>query len=192
MNSTPLFVEILVIGIQALIWIAMLVFPRIDHNWATDFIPTLKDWIPVITIFLLGISYTLGIIIDRIADACFELLKPTDLLIKSKANNLLNRCTNIDGDEKRMEIYGMEEKRVTLIEYIRSRIRIIRSTTLNIVLITIASIPIVTTSSIFSALDGVIIYALAIIIIALCILTQVLLEITYVKRVAQIKLNKNN
>lgn len=124
MNTTNLFVELVVIGVGALAWLLLVVFAV--FGWA---------WVPVEAAFsstalvpLLGVTYLLGIVTDRLADALFHRLWAVKLLRARFA-------TPDDYHADRHEVLLGSERLAALIEYGRSRLRICRGWTLNALLI---------------------------------------------------------
>jgi hypothetical protein len=74
MGTTSLIVELLIIGFQVLALLAVFSwsrshgFPFSDEelkNWFAHWTPLLKDWMPLLTIGMLGAAYALGIAVDR-------------------------------------------------------------------------------------------------------------------------------
>ncbi|MBI1803168.1 MAG: hypothetical protein HY033_12100 [Ignavibacteriae bacterium] len=63
MTAKSLLVEIVIIGFQILTWICLLTFSIAGYEWIH--FEVLKDWIPVISITLFAVSYTLGLIFDN-------------------------------------------------------------------------------------------------------------------------------
>ena len=69
MTTTTLFVEVLIVGIQASAWILMIVLTIFGHQWTNSATNFLKDWSALITIILIATFYSVGIVADRIVDA---------------------------------------------------------------------------------------------------------------------------
>lgn len=70
MSTTDLFVELMVIGIGASIWLILFIFSIFGYEWVpVDRVASLFALIPVA-----AVVYVLGIIVDRIADTIFEKL----------------------------------------------------------------------------------------------------------------------
>ena len=69
MATTAIFAEILIIGLEAVVWLALLV----ASIFGTDIVPIqgLKDWQYLIILFVVAIAYVLGILVDRVADTAF-------------------------------------------------------------------------------------------------------------------------
>ena len=77
MTSTAIFAEILVVGLQATVWLTLLCLWIADVNGIpvgsiTARLGRLKEWATLITTFVLGFAYTLGIIVDRLADKRYK------------------------------------------------------------------------------------------------------------------------
>ncbi len=78
MNTTDLFVELIIIGIGGAIWLCLLIFGMFGYDWVPlDETLALAALIP-----FLSVAYVLGIIIDRVADAIFERLWVPSLMKK--------------------------------------------------------------------------------------------------------------
>ena len=124
MNTTNLFVELIVIGIGAFIWIALLIFAVFGYAW----VPIDKVFSSTLTIPFLTAIYVLGIISDRIADVIFEWLWSDDLRETYFSNRL-------DYYNARRVILLHSERLSDLMEYGRSRLRICRGWAFHLVLI---------------------------------------------------------
>ncbi|MBN8580812.1 MAG: hypothetical protein J0L96_09080 [Anaerolineae bacterium] len=131
MATTVVFVEILIIGLQALIWFVLFFIALVDLSWIS--LNTFKGWENLTTLLILAFSYTLGIIVDRIADTLFS---PLDN--KICGNAITNKTVPVW--KMRLFIMTQDNGITKYLEYIRSRLRIARSTTLNIALIIISFI----------------------------------------------------
>ena len=128
MNTTNLFVELIVIGIGAATWIALFVFSFFGIGWVTS-LETLFSF--TVLIPALSVVYVLGIITDRIADFCFEKMRGNTL--RSKWFQNIN-----DYYRSRRLVYTGSERLGDLLEYGRSRMRICRGWALNAVLILVS------------------------------------------------------
>jgi hypothetical protein len=128
MSTTDLFVELIIIGIGAAIWLVLLILSLFGYNWVPLGVATsLVALVPA-----LAVVYVLGIVVDRVADALFEKVwKPA-----------LYRKVYDDKQayfHDRHLIYIHAERLSNLLEYGRSRLRICRGWTLNAFLILITS-----------------------------------------------------
>lgn len=124
MSTTDLFVEIIVIGVGAMIWMGLLVMSIFGYSW----LPSSQLFSIASLLPILAITYVFGIVIDRASDALFDKLwKPS----------LAQQFYPKDGDDydDRRFIYLRSEQLAKLLEYGRSRLRICRGWTLNSLLI---------------------------------------------------------
>jgi hypothetical protein len=129
MNTTSFFVELIVIGVGAAIWIGLAVLSLVGISWvsSTSFSGQLGF---VLLIPTLSIIYVLGIIIDRTAD---WILGPW-----SRALQRREFPNPKEYYRARTTIYMKSEVLRDLYEYGRSRLRICRGWALNALLILIA------------------------------------------------------
>lgn len=129
MNTTDLFVEIIIIGIGGLIWLSLLILSFLGHQWVPwDKAVSLTSLIP-----FLAITYILGIAVDRISDQIFsgwdKDLRKTEF------------SSNEEYHFARNYIYTYaSEKVIDLFEYGKSRIRISRAWSINFILIALGAI----------------------------------------------------
>jgi hypothetical protein len=92
----------------------------------------LQDWAGLITVFVLGFAYTLGIIVDRVADS---LLHPIDKRFRPKRfGSKLPSVANA-----RLEVMSKNEELTRFLDFVRSRMRLARATCLNLILITLTA-----------------------------------------------------
>lgn len=128
MTTTAVFAEMLVAGIEALIWIALLALaifcPKVGNSSiAIDvhLLKALKDWATLATTIVLAVAYGVGVVVDRVADSIFS-----EIFGDSCDVSLL-----------RLLVLARSDKVTDFLEYIRSRIRVARSTTINLAVTTI-------------------------------------------------------
>jgi hypothetical protein len=127
MNTTNIFVELVVIGFHTLIGIAIIVLALFGYqNADAEKLLTINLALPV-----LATAYILGILIDRISDRIFIAqdykMRPSD----SDANLPSFLTMRFYILHKSSDIYAQ-------LEYIRSRLRIARASVFNFILMTIA------------------------------------------------------
>lgn len=72
MNTTLLFAEILIVGLQSGVWLIFLLFSVLGIDWFQNISALLKDWQTVLLAILIPLLYVMGIIIDRFSDRIFE------------------------------------------------------------------------------------------------------------------------
>jgi hypothetical protein len=129
MNTTALFVELIVIGAGFGIWLSILVLTVFNYDW----VPW-KDISSIIVLIpFISIVYALGIILDRIADRSFD---HWSRKIFKKYFSSVSEYHTI----KNYIYTNANEKIINLFEYSRVRMRISRAWSINNILILI-SIP---------------------------------------------------
>jgi 8-oxo-dGTP pyrophosphatase MutT (NUDIX family) len=127
MATTALFVEILIVGLEAAVWLAGLAMVfgwRPPQDWAP-----LKDTMPLVTLGLLGAAYVIGIVVDRVSDSAYRAIRRG-----------LRRLGFVEPDEPTpapvsvMRLWVMKESDgiSKFIDYQRSRVRIARATVFNL------------------------------------------------------------
>jgi len=127
MGTTNLFVELVVIGVGAVAWVA----PATLALAGLDALPA--DWLqaPAAALPALALVYVLGIVTDRLADAAFERVWTDDLRgewFASRAEYYAARRAVLTGSARLSE----------LLEYGRSRLRICRGWAFNLALAALA------------------------------------------------------
>ena len=116
MNTTNLFVELLIIGAGFLSLLSTSVIAAIGSSWKSPF----QIDSSILLVALLGFSYVLGIVMDRFADQVF---RSWDRKLR-----LRNFKDNESYHEARTYVYiNANEKIISLFEYGRSRVRITRA-----------------------------------------------------------------
>ena len=127
MNTTDLFVELIITGIGALAWLILLFFSAFGvSSIEVDKLVSVPVLIP-----LLSLAYVLGIVIDRVSDSLFENLWGKKLFGQFYKNRT-------DYFDDRTYIYVHAAKLADLMEYGRSRMRICRGSALNAVLLLVS------------------------------------------------------
>lgn len=125
MNTTNLFVELVVIGVGVFVWLILLVITVLGYEWLF----TAKDTLLIGSALpVLALIYVLGIIWDRIADTIFHVIWADDLR-ESYFTDLGNYYNS------RRVIITKSQPLSDLLEYGRSRLRICRGWSLNALMI---------------------------------------------------------
>ena len=131
MNTTLLFAELLIVGLQASVWLFLLALVVFGTNWLQALSAFgLADWQTVIVVIGLSIVYVLGIIIDRLADLIFA---GWDKKLRERI--FPNAPLSIG--VMRFQLGKDNEYLNRQFEYTRSRMRISRASILNFILMTI-------------------------------------------------------
>ncbi|MBD1999103.1 hypothetical protein H6G00_21210 [Leptolyngbya sp. FACHB-541] len=130
MNTTLLFIELLITGLQGSTWVFLLVLSISGYGWLqTQQLQNLGDWSALLTVFVLSFAYAIGIIIDRLADTIFN-----------KWNKQIGKQILPDIARPSIRRFALGKENEYLnnqFEYTRSRIRIVRASSLNFALIAI-------------------------------------------------------
>jgi hypothetical protein len=127
MTTTNVFAELLIIGIETLAWIALLIFCLFGYGWL-DF--SVFDNL-AIAIPLAAAAYVLGIIMDRVSDT---LLAGADHAIRRQ---VLGERAAQSFAQLRSYILARSSYLATDLDYLRSRLRIMRSSIINFSLLAI-------------------------------------------------------
>lgn len=126
MSTTNLFVELVVIGVGAAIWVTLLVLSLFGWTW----IPVDKVFSTEALVPLIAVIYLLGIVTDRIGDAVVE-----RLFVRSMRSKFFPQVE--DYHRARLVILSRSERLAQMLEYGRSRLRICRGWAFNSLLIVI-------------------------------------------------------
>ncbi len=138
METTAVFAEIIVIGIQACVWLALLVAWAFGADWID--LEGLKGWEALATIFAVAVAYTLGVVVDRVADFVDDpVLRWTRNLAAwlggKRATKGPAETSRARFRESRVRVLHAVGALAAFLEYQRSRQRIARGTLFNLPLI---------------------------------------------------------
>jgi len=125
MSTTTLFVEILIIGFESLVWIGLLLSIIWNPHDALVQAKAYSEYALLWTTLLFALAYVIGIIIDRVADSVYKLFRYTPRTAPPAAYR-----------EMRFRILDESEGIGKFCEYQRSRLRISRATFLNLIILT--------------------------------------------------------
>lgn len=135
MSTTVVFVEFLIAGMQASAWLAVILLVIVGPEPLASVSTVLRDFAGLTTLVLVAIWYTVGIIIDQVGNVIFTLLDIPGLLMRSA---LLKRLIEMrPGLTVRTAVLAEVGNVAGFLDYNRSRIRIMRATTLNVCLVEI-------------------------------------------------------
>ncbi len=128
MNTTSIFVELVVIGLHTAIWIGLIILTFTGHqSLDPEKLFTLNLALPI-----LAITYILGILIDRASDA---VLAAQDDRLRSQ-NDFRGLPSFLS---MRFYILSKSSDVYEQLEYTRSRLRIARASVLNFAFTTVAA-----------------------------------------------------
>lgn len=125
METTQLYIELIIIGLETFGWISIFIVNIVGEKVISDFSGILNSLSS--SLLLIGVLYIIGVLVDRFADMVFQ-----------------------NGEDKIRNASGLKAKSSFLVwkkyhalkysDYSRSKIRILRSSIINIPLITISLI----------------------------------------------------
>jgi len=69
MGTTSIIVELVIIGFQGIIWLSLVIGVFFGYDWI-DFSKA-KDWVTILSIAAIAVSYTLGLIFNSVAATLF-------------------------------------------------------------------------------------------------------------------------
>jgi len=134
MNTTMLVVELLIAGTQVSVWLVMLVFALFGFDWLR--LDLLGGWTGLVVVVFLAFAYPLGVAIDRLADALYESWNRK--LVKRALGSQVASVAAL-----RFE-FGKENASLDrALEYARTRVRIMRATSLNMAVSTLVGVALV-------------------------------------------------
>ena len=132
MKTTSIVIEILIIGFQTLIWCILVVLSMFGYWWVN----LNPDLLLGFTLFITAMSYTFGVLFDNLWNRISE---PMDKHIRSLYFKDTKEVHSMRGS-----IFAENKQTVEFMEYIRSRMRIARSSVYNFPLITVAALVFIT------------------------------------------------
>ena len=188
MNTTAILVEILMLGIQGFVWLTLIILSIFGHGWVTPAVQAVKGWEIILSFIFLGVFYTVGIFLDRVADVLFVLLNPERKLIQYK---WIQHKAEVAHADARMAVLAKENRATDFLENIRSRIRIARATVLNVPLITLSAIIFLASrTNHASFLILFLVFLTGALVTLFCMLFLGVLQVTYSKRLKQTIISK--
>ena len=144
MSTTAIFAELLVIGIQTAFWVALLAMSLAPALVRSIDLSGLKEWEGLITASLFAVCYSLGVLVDRLADVFALAFRPSELIKKvywlRTAQSKFSDRKLEDAPVKLVKLALKEGKALEYFDYFRSRIRITRALTINSALTALAAI----------------------------------------------------
>lgn len=123
METTQLYIELIIIGLEASIWMCIFYINIVGNkimNIITNIVNNLGS-----SLLLIGILYIIGVLVDRLADVIFQ---KTENNIRSKSGMKAKSSIIIWGKNNQSDFAN----------YARTRIRILRASIINIPLIMIS------------------------------------------------------
>ena len=123
MNTTLLFAELLIFGIQVSVWLSLIILTLFGASWVN--ISGIADWQNIVAVAFLAFCYALGVVFDRFADTVFG---PWNDRLKVKM--VPDPPFAVSAGIMALELGKNNEFLDSQFEYTRSRIRIARASTI--------------------------------------------------------------
>lgn len=138
MSTTSLFIELLIIGLEVSIWLILFVASITGTTWLLNFAKRYAPYAALVTGVAIGVAYLLGIIVDKFAH----------YLVGEDRIDRFIKDANVETGSERTRRYRQIYARIIVekgqpasdVLYGRSKVRILRSSVLNIPLITITGV----------------------------------------------------
>jgi len=135
MSTTLLFAELLIVGIQVIVWFVILILSFFGYDWVFSIqTQVFSGWQVLITIIVITFVYVLGILFDRLADIIFS---KWDRAIGKK---FFGKKAPYIFAKVRFQISKDNDQLNHEFEYSRSRQRIARASSLNFAITTVLAI----------------------------------------------------
>lgn len=136
MSTTALFFEHLIAGLQATVWLLLLILLLFGFDWMA--LNVVQDFMALLTFVGLAIAYPIGIFVDELADFLF---KPWMKRIRRRRY----AREGVEPDAVNMTAFYVlqridDEFLKTYFNYIRTRIRVSRSSAFNLALMTLMGV----------------------------------------------------
>ncbi len=120
MTTTALIVEFVIIGFQALVWILLIILTIFGYEWID--LPKIKEWTIPISLALIALSYTLGLISNVYAWLILERFLPNTYKLKTTSVAIITI--------KYPDVLDYFERKI-------NQVRLLRATSLNLLLISL-------------------------------------------------------
>lgn len=140
MSTTLLFVELLIAGFQVIVWFVLLLFSVFGYDWVFRIqTQVFNGWQLLLSVIALAFVYVLGILFDKLADIIFS---KWDRAIGEKR---FGKNAPYVFARDRFQIGRDNTQLYHHFEYIRSRLRIARASSVNFAITTIMAVIFVVT-----------------------------------------------
>lgn len=143
MATTAIFAEILIIGLQAQVWIGLALLAASGPlGLDRDDLSGLDVPDALVVLVVAALAYVLGIIVDRLADTTLKWLEAASRGGHVKARLSKHPCLHTPAPVSNMRLVVMHESEgmTRFLDYQRSRWRIARATVFNLVLLIPAAV----------------------------------------------------
>lgn len=128
MSTSALFVELLIIGFEALTWIGLLISSLLGPSWTVQVEAAFDKASILSTAVIFGIAYVMGIIVDEVSEAVTE----------TWTTRVLSPLRETDSPElwdMQTYVFAHAKEGIPQLAYMRSRVRILRASIINMPII---------------------------------------------------------
>jgi hypothetical protein len=133
MSTTAVFVELLIIGLESLLWLSLFISSLFGLDWVTTIVGTFEKADVFAAIVFIGLAYVVGIVVDEICDS---LIEPWAKRIRDSVQS----DTKLNMWDVQAYVFSHSELATSQLGYMRSRLRILRSSIFNIALVVVFAI----------------------------------------------------
>ena len=139
METTTLYVELLIIGFEVCIWLGLLLAKFTNASQLA--LPTeLTDFSLLVTLLVFGLAYLLGIVCDKIGHFFFGAQRNyLEHVLKGDVSDLVAREKRMDHRQIYARLMVKEGRVASEVLYGRSKVRILRTSVINVPLIAVAA-----------------------------------------------------
>ena len=131
MNTTLIFAEILIIGLEVGIWLLLFLLSLFGIENLNKILPAIKEWQGAVATVTIAFLYVLGIVFDRIVDRLF---RTTERRIESE----ILKDFPVTVLAMRFSFGNTNDSLNQQLDYARTRMRIARASSVNFMLIAIS------------------------------------------------------
>lgn len=140
MQTTTLYVELLIIGFEVAIWLGLIIASVTGVGRLSALLKQFEGYAFLVTLVAFGLAYLLGIIFDKIAHF---LVGAQRSYLRRLLHGTISGAVAEEDDEDYRQIYAhiMARDRAasSTMLYARSKVRILRASVLNVIFITLAT-----------------------------------------------------
>ena len=131
MNTTLIFAELLIIGLEGGIWLSFIFLSIFGLNAFSWMLNLMKEWQVPAFALVVGLLYVVGVIIDRTADSFFR-------KAETKVGDEIVSDLPVSIPVMRFSLGTQNDFLNQQLEYTRTRMRIVRASMLNFPMIAIS------------------------------------------------------
>jgi len=140
MQTTTLYVELLIIGFEVYIWLGLFLASFVQMDRMALLLKKFESYSFLATLTALGLAYLLGIVFDKIAHFLVGAQRRS---LRRLFYGAISSAVATEDDDDYRQIYARimarDGQASSVMLYARSKVRILRASVLNVILITAAT-----------------------------------------------------